>query len=219
MGGRDDWFRRTTWTVEDRAAFTARLGRSRTTFHKAQYLRIQALHLAEAEPPLHEGALELLDQLLRDYPDPFEVPQARQQRAASLAATQRRDEAIEEYRRALAAEASVRSVRVSAYVEFAELVLEDGRRELYAEALGAITERSDPGGEPFPVMRYRAETAAAFLSEELGDLDAARVHAALALAAAAQTQSPFRYHRDLGVVRSIATDVQARLWRLAGRSG
>jgi tetratricopeptide (TPR) repeat protein len=218
MGGRDDWFRRTTWTSDDRAEFAARLGRSRTIFHKAQYLRIQAVHLAAAEPPLHEAALELLDQLLRDFADPFEVPQARTQRARSLAAVERRDEAIEEYRRALADELSVRTVRGLAYIEFAELVLEDKRREFYVEALVGITARTDRGAEAFPASRYRAETAAAFLSEELGDYDAARAHATIALAAAAETQSPFRYHRDLGVVRSPAAEVQARLWRLAGRS-
>lgn len=219
MSGRDDWFRRTTWTLDDRAEFAARLSRSRSIFHKAQYLRIQALHLADAEPPLHEGALELLDQLLRDFADPFEVPQARTQRARSLAAVGRRDEAIEEYRRALADEFRVRTVRGLAYIEFAELVLEDERRDLYVEGLIGITERTDRGAEAFPSTRYRAETVAAFLCEELKDYDAARAHATIALAAAAETESQFRHHRDLGVVRSPAADVQSRLWRLAGRSG
>jgi hypothetical protein len=42
-----EWFRRTTWTPEDEASFRARLKRSRGSFHKAQYLRIQAEHLQE----------------------------------------------------------------------------------------------------------------------------------------------------------------------------
>lgn len=46
--GRDDWYRRTTWTSEDAEAFFDRLNRSRGLESKAQYVRIQALDLEEA---------------------------------------------------------------------------------------------------------------------------------------------------------------------------
>ena len=46
----EEWFRRKTWTQEDREAFFARLKRSRGLFHKAQYLRVQAYELAETVP-------------------------------------------------------------------------------------------------------------------------------------------------------------------------
>jgi hypothetical protein len=41
----DDWYRRKTWTAEDREEFFTRLRRSRGAFHKAQYARIQAFEL------------------------------------------------------------------------------------------------------------------------------------------------------------------------------
>ena len=68
--GRHDWYRRTTWSQTDREAFHARLKRSRSEEGKAQYLRIQALHLQETgDPERIAAAVELLDELLAKYPD------------------------------------------------------------------------------------------------------------------------------------------------------
>jgi hypothetical protein len=53
-----EWFRRTTGTDADRKDFSARLKRRRGASRKAQYLRLQALHLAEARH--HEGAIEIV---------------------------------------------------------------------------------------------------------------------------------------------------------------
>ncbi len=108
MAPHGDWFRRTSWTPADPAAFMSRLGRSRKPFHKAQYPRIQALHLArEARPPLHGAALALLDLLLRDDPEASQLAAAHQQRAECLAALDRRIEALEELRLALEADRAV----------------------------------------------------------------------------------------------------------------
>ena len=98
----DDWYRRTTWTDTDRAEFHARLKRSRGAFHKAQYLRIQAHHLAKAN--LTQGAVELLDQLIADFPDPSQLAQAHLQYAECMLASDRVDDAVVAYRRAFDAE-------------------------------------------------------------------------------------------------------------------
>jgi len=67
-----------------------------------------------------------------------------------------------------------------------------------------------------PLQRqYRAAGAAAFLAESLGHLDDARAFATQALSAAARIESPFRYHRTLGLVDASDEDVQRRLWHLA----
>jgi tetratricopeptide (TPR) repeat protein len=209
-----NWFRRTTWTSADRVDFEARLKRSRTAFHKAQYLRIQAHHLVQdAEPPLYEAALGLLDRLLRDFPDPSQLGEAHRQRAACLVAMQRPDEAIEAYRAALAAERSHPGVQGLAYLDLAELVLAVDRADLYAEMLEVVTTRQRD--ELFPVTQYRAFGAAAFLAQRLGHLDDARSFATQALSAASLTQTPFRYHRTLGLVDRTGEDVQKNLWQLA----
>jgi len=43
----EEWFRNTTWNKDIDAEFEARLKRSRGSFHKAQYLRIQAGYLLD----------------------------------------------------------------------------------------------------------------------------------------------------------------------------
>src|SRR5690349_9374034 len=79
----NEWFRRTTWSDADRVDFSARLKRSRGAGNKAQYLRIQAGHLADVGH--HAAAIELLDQLLAEFPERVELAQAHAQKAKSLA--------------------------------------------------------------------------------------------------------------------------------------
>ncbi len=77
-----EWFRRSTWTDHDRDEFNARLKRCRGAGSKAQYLRIQACHLAEAG--LHANAIELLDCLIMELPERMELANAHLQKAKSL---------------------------------------------------------------------------------------------------------------------------------------
>lgn len=65
--GREDWYRRTTWSEDDQKQFFDRLKRSRGAYNKAQYLRIQASYLQQSG--LHRDAIALLNMLLTDYPD------------------------------------------------------------------------------------------------------------------------------------------------------
>jgi hypothetical protein len=126
---------------------------------------------------------------------------------------QRQDEALQAYLAALAVERSHPGVQGLAYLDLSELVLALGRTDLYAELLEVIKVRQHHA--IFPVVQYRAFGAAAFLSEALGNLDDARAFAMQALSAAAQTESPFRYHRTLGLVERSDEEVQSKLWHLA----
>lgn len=217
MAAKTEWFRRGSWTPADETEFMTRLKCSRSAFHKAQYLRIQAHHLVEdADPPLHHSALGLLDILLRDFPDPSQLATAHQQRARCLAALGRKTNALDELLLSLEAERTHSGVQGHAYLDFAELVLELGRNDLFREALSALGARRTQ--EVFPIAQYRNAAAAAFLCEHLGLTDASRTHALDALAAAAKTETPFRYHRHLGLMNHADPNLQRRLWKLAGKS-
>ena len=95
-----EWYRRTTWTPDDKADFEAHLKRSRTSFHKAQYLRIQAVHLQQVgtDSMLH-AAMELLDRMIRDYPEASQLSSAWQQRGQCLVDLGRHHDAIEAFAR------------------------------------------------------------------------------------------------------------------------
>jgi len=69
----DEWFRSTEGHDGAREEFERRLGRSRKT-NRSQYLRIQAITLADAGNI--DAALELLRRAVAEYPDSFDVPHA-----------------------------------------------------------------------------------------------------------------------------------------------
>ena len=209
-----EWFRRTSWTSDDQAEFASRLRRVRTPFKRAQYLRIQALHLQEVgEGELTCAALGLLDRLLAEDPEPTQLSAAHMQRAECLVDLGRPEEALEAYRCAFEAQRREPNWRNSAYLGFGELVIALRRRELMHEASAVLDEFG--GDEVFPIDRYRAGAIRALIAEEQGSQATAREWARSALTAAAATESPFRRHRKLGLVRSIEPEVFEHLKRLA----
>jgi tetratricopeptide (TPR) repeat protein len=207
-----EWFRRTTWSPEDHAEFQERLGRSRSTFKKAQYLRIQALHLAEiGTPHLLEAAITLLDQLITHFPDPFELARAHQQRARCLSDLGRHQEAIEAYEAAVIAQRACPNVQSGIPVDYADLVVGLHRTDLYARVESLLDEFPFSPGPQFPAGEYSHAVVRAFLAAERKDQAAARAYAEKALAAAAKTEAPFRFHRKLGLVSFVDPEVLAKL--------
>jgi len=207
-----EWFRRATWTLQDQVEFQQRLTRSRSTFHKAQYLRIQALHLAEVgTQPLLEAAIGLLDQLLAQFPEPFEVPMAHKQRARCLSDLGRHDEALDAYEAAIVAQRAHPNVHCGIPVAYAELVVSLRRLDRYARVEVLLDEFPPTPGPQFPAEEYAYAAVRAFLAAARMDRAAARDYASQALAAAAKTEAPFRYHRKLGLVSFADPDVLAQL--------
>ncbi len=211
--GKVDWYRRSTWTPDDQADFHSRLRRSRTDFHKAQYLRLQALALQEVgTEPMMTAALGLLDQLVRGCPDPSQLASAHQQRAGCLTDLGRYEEALISYREAFEIERQAPNWKTEAYLDFGELVLGLKRKDLYREAVAVLDEFG--GAESFPASEYRHATIRALTCDASGDITGARWHARRALEAAGKTESPFRYHRKLGLVRFVDPEVMDRLREL-----
>jgi tetratricopeptide (TPR) repeat protein len=128
---RHEWLRRRTWTEADKRDFYAHLHRARTAFHKAQYLRIRAFTLERyADPPRITAALELIEEMLRDYPDASQIAQAYHQQTTCFIALGRFEDALEAVQRALEAERLFPGTNTGAYLDYAHLVL----RLDYAEA-------------------------------------------------------------------------------------
>lgn len=208
----DDWYRRTTWTETDRSEFHARLKRSRGDFHKAQYLRIQAHYLANAN--LTQVAAELLDQLIANFPDPSQLAQAHLQYAECMLASDRVDDAVIAYRRAFDAEQAYPNSRSQLWLDFPWLIVTRGLTHLFSE----IDTFLDWGDRTttFPVEEFRLNTILAFVADGNGDADASRVHAQAALSAAAKKHSGFSRHPTVGLLGTPDTTVLTRLQGLAG---
>ncbi len=216
--GRDNWYRRTTWTESDREAFFARLNRSRSASTKDQYLRIQALYLQKVgTEEMLRAALELLDLLLEQSPDSFQLASAYLQKAECLLALGDKAGAIEYFRKALQREREYPSVQTTAGLEFGWMIVEQGLSHLYDEALEAIQAYAErKPGPMFPYQRYVVNAVRAIIAEERGYHEIASELAQRALNAAAQTHSGFRYHPKVGLVQNTDNPIHCRLLEIVG---
>lgn len=208
-----EWFRRTTWSDADREDFNAHLKRSRGAGNKAQYLRIQGFHLAEAGH--HSAAIELLDRLFAEFPQAIELAQAYAQKAASLAKLGDLESAIHEYRAALQSEREFPNVRTNAWLDFGWLVVERELTDHYDEVTRVFQEFHKDAGLKFPAIEYRYAAIQAFLADARGESAQARIFAKQALAEAAKNHSGLRYHPTVGLVGSERSTFENRLRTLA----
>jgi tetratricopeptide (TPR) repeat protein len=199
-----EWYRRTSWTPDDARDFQARLRRSRSQFHKAQYLRLQAFHLAEVgTAELLAAALELLHQLLTEVPEPSQLASALQQKGQCHADLGQPSEAFAAFESAVEAEQAHRSIRTGVQLDYAELAVALRRTDLYARAEVLLGGASPEEPSFFPSVDYRVSVARAYLAAARKDWARVKREAQLALAAAAKEETPLRYHRKLGLVTTI----------------
>jgi len=209
-----EWFRRSTWTDQDRQEFNARLARSRASSSKSQYLRIQASHLADAG--LHAAAIELLDRLLADYPEKIEIASAHLQKANSLRILGQTGLVIDEFRAALHAERDFPNVKTGTWLDFGWFVVEHQRADLYDEVLEIFKEFRDESDLKFPATEYRYWGVQAVIAAAQANPVAAREFAQRALGEASKTHSGLRYHANLGLVGSQPAWLEKKLQALAG---
>jgi hypothetical protein len=213
---RDEWYRRTTWTDADAADFRRRLNRAR---YRAQYLCIQASALqATGSPDLAHVALELANEMVARYPEPFHLGSAHLTRARCFIAIGAISDAVSAFRQSFAAQREMPNIHTNAYLPFAWTVGRLRLSDYYADALAVMEEFFTPSDLMFPNDRYAYFGALAFLAEGLGDLDGASRWAANALVGAVETASPFPRHRSEGLVCDPMPDTHLRLQQLAEKS-
>lgn len=212
---RDFWYRHTTWTPEDEAEFRAGLKRTRGRYHKATYFRIQAYHLQEAGGwERLNAALALLDELLSQQPDEFNVLAAFTQKAECLEQLGRIEEASASFRECFATQRANPGVHCSAHLSFGSLVVVRlGRVELYNEVLDLLVEFAK--NEILPVQYYERNIILAYILSGTGLHSGARDAARRALSASAITDSGMRYHRRVGLVTDPDPAILRRLRKIA----
>ena len=203
---RDDWYRNATWDDDIEAIFEQRLRRARD---KSQYLRIQASYLAESHPPV---ALKLIERYF-ELGEHFDIAQAHVDRARAMLALGNLEGALASYEAALERELQSPFLRTQAYLDYGCLVVEAGPIELYARALEVLDAHQDR--PMFPVDRYRAHGARAILLHHFTRIEDARAEACLAMKAAQETNSGFRYHPNLGLVQATQTAFAKRVAALS----
>jgi hypothetical protein len=214
--GRDDWFRLTTWTDDDQAAFWARWKRSRTPFHKAQYLRVQAWTLiGQADPALIRCGIELGRRMLNEFPDQrTETATVQHAIGHGLVKLGSLEAALEAFRSAAKTERTYPNVQVGAELSFAMLVAANDMTSFDVEAGELLDEwraKVKGGSLPYPIF-IDAGARAVFAAHRGETADAAR-WARAALEQADRTTSGLQYHADFGLVPKHDPMVQSLLAR------
>jgi tetratricopeptide (TPR) repeat protein len=209
---RDDWFRRTSWSTGESQDFFAKLARSRSDFHKAQYLRIQALSLAQTKRgPLVRAALDLLRRLFTDVPDGSQLASAHLQAAHCHERLGDIPQAVTHFRLSLEAQSRYPNSDPGTALEFPWFIVEHELSDLYDEALQTL----QAAHLAFPVQFFMAAAVRAFIAKSRSEHQNASRHAREALEAAGLTQSQFPYHRSLGIVGKEYQPIVARLSKFA----
>jgi tetratricopeptide (TPR) repeat protein len=212
---KNDWYRRTTWDQADEDDFMARLNRARTDFNKAQYLRIQALYLqTEADPPLYEKSIKLLDLLFEKYPQSYEVASALLQKAQCLENLGRIKQATDAYIRSVEMDQKTSNINTRAPLEFARFVVKQRLKKHYKRA--AKTLRDSKMLMLFPESVYLANSAMAIISEEQGNRRKAQKYASLALNALSVKDSGLHMRPEVGLVKDPDKEILERLKSIIG---
>ncbi len=215
--GRDDWYRNRTWEEKTEKAFFERLNRSRSSFQKAQCVRIQALYLRKTGKKKHvRAALELLDLMLEKWPEPFELAAAHLERAKCLESLGDCTAAIESYRECVKAERDNSGVKVAAGLQFAWFVVRRGLAECYDEAIAAMDSVKDHL-LILPDYQFKFFAVISIILDHGGRAEEAKRFAKRALEAVEMKESPLRYHKKAGLVTNPDKAILRKLRRIGGR--
>ncbi len=207
--GRDDWFRNSDWNGDIEAAFRAKLSRSRSS--RPQYLEIQAGYLTESHPTV---ALRLIEEYFKTG-DEFVVPGAFCVQGQAYLSLGKIEEAVGAYKRALDWEIEHPGLVTNARIALPRLIADLRLTDEYEYALNILTTRFNKSDHSWPLTRYLWNGSSALIASDLGQHADAKDLAERALRAAAQTESPFRYHRDIGLVENTSDEFGRRLKRIA----
>lgn len=201
---RDDWHRNTEWAPETQEAFWSRWRRSRTGFHKAQYLKIQGSVLAgQRDPEIAAVGRELLRQVIRDFPqETMQVGGSWNALGSSLEKHQQFNEAVVAYHTCMDVfDRYTGNVDTGADVALAYLVAAEALWEHALLAKRYICSRLDKeGSNPFPLHWFRLFASSALIAAYEGDRQLAKSSAREAIEAAQIERTKLRYHSEFGVV-------------------
>lgn len=198
-----EWYRCESWTQAEDEHFFAKLGRARKD-GRAQYLRIQAFHLVESRDlRLLETAESLLNKILADFPDNrVEKSMTLSQLGTIYRIRGSNDIALHYFKQAVDFEKEFPNVISDAHMNFAEIVVEEGRSELYGEVEEILVTEIEKGGFLFPSQRYTSSSVLSVIYASKGDHEKAKIHADIAESnATAKTNTLWNPRKSkLGVV-------------------
>jgi hypothetical protein len=212
-----DWYQHKTWTEDDQRAFFGRLLQSQSTFHKAQYARIQAATLLETgDPALREAARALFQFVVREYPhEESQLLLAHVGQAECCAELGLRQETVEAIAAALEVHRANPRWYATALLTVGRIAVRDRLTEVYEVLSPVLTHLLERQMFQLPADRYTAAYVLAFIADHAGEAGRARAYARLALQCAAMKAPAIPRFPAIGAVRHPSPAVYERLRALA----
>lgn len=188
------WFRKFTWTKEDQDDFFAHFEELDNSYHKAQCLRIQALHLQDVGNPYTiSAAIKLLELLIEKWSSPSQLAMAHLQIAECFIALGFYEEAAQAFRDSLEAKRAHSDTLANTPLSFGMFAVIHERTDLYDEVLKVLDEFPDTTGSPAEEYHYYAIKS--IIAEHRGDTDKARDYAREAINSAQKVYSGNHYDK------------------------
>lgn len=210
-----EWYRNTEWTPAIAEAFEKRLSRSRGS--RGEYLRIQALTLAESEKSEFAiVAISLARRHLALEPQGIFAAQMHAGIAKAFETIGDISSAVDAYRSAVELEHQRPNVRGNHYLDFLWFVALRALAPLYDEVIAVVARNKHDSNLVFPKCQYRYFASLALISSALGDSENAKRMAKNALQSAAKEKGPFWRFPRMGLVIGEKDLTRARLKRIAG---
>lgn len=210
---RDEWYRAQTWDDSTQEAFETRLSRSRTAFHRAQYLYIQGATLTATNKRREVAAgRALLERVITDFPgEDLQVAGAHYALAESLIDSNP-DAAIEHLRACLALEQGANFSHRTELL-LAETLLANEPTEETLNEIASLLNTADSEAF-FHVEAWRIAVARARLNSKQGDTLGATAQARRALELLADNTPKLPRHPDVGLIKP-DRDTVAEMRKLA----
>jgi tetratricopeptide (TPR) repeat protein len=212
---KNDWYRKTAWTSDDAADFFGRLAHLPTDIHRAQYLKIQALTLKDAEQ--YQAALELVETAIENFPN-REMTQLRKLRAECLWALGLSEQSLEAYRTAFQAQREQRNILCNVALAFAEAFHDADNGAHRLELLECLREEVAQPESFGPFLEFRYALMFTRLLAGLGEMKAAAKWADRALYAQRAKISGLRHYKATGWASGVDERTEIWLRQLAAAS-
>lgn len=227
-----DWYTRESWSEEDAEDFWSRISRKRDPRMKSQLIGVQAEHL-EKSGYVNE-ALSLLNTILSEYSDTFDLAQVYNQLATCNIKQGNNEQSIQALRKALELERETPNYLTGSWLTFGVLITENKLTDYYSEFLDLVeyVKSTKLGLESrlrLQNEQYYFYGTLANINAYLGNKDISKECAQKALDAAESTESGYRYHPDFCLVKEkdthfyksllaiskkrLTSQLTSRLWR------
>lgn len=211
---RENWYRNTSWSDAIEKEFFARLQRSRHNSSKVQYLRIQALYLHEAHPQVSNY---LLDCLLALPTEQTEVASTYLQKAElAIVLGRPHEEIVSFFRKSIQQQREFPNVTTTVHLRFGRYVVDIACEALYDEVLQVLSEYADINR--LPSVLYETNGIRSIIYKRKNQNEIAARFAREAIHQASRTESGFRRHRTLGLVKDRSSEFHKKIEKIATNS-